>query len=82
MKDKIMGDDKMSFWGLTENEQDLAEKVYYKTKGSIYVDASGELHEDYKRGSEKVDSRQCYAFDIFIGELENAKIRAHDKLAN
>lgn len=65
-------------WGLTEDEQDLAEYVYYTSKGSIYVDKDGVLHDKYKKSSERVDSRQCYAFDIFIGELENAKIRAHD----
>jgi hypothetical protein len=72
----------MSYWGLTEDEQDLAEHVYYETKGSIYVDSRGNLHERYVPSSERIDSRQCYAFDIFIGELENAKIRAYDEMTN
>lgn len=66
----------MSYWGLTEDEHDLAEHIYYVTKGDIYVDAKGNLHENYVSSSERVSSRQCYAFDIFIGEIENAKIRA------
>lgn len=70
----------MNFWVLTEDEQDLAEKVYYFTKGSLYVDSHGDIHENKKRGSEQVNSRDCYAFDIFIGELENARIRAIEKL--
>lgn len=65
-------------WGLSEEEQDLAEHVYYNTKGSIYVDQSGDLHMSYVHGSERVNSRDCYAFDIFIGELENAKMRTQD----
>lgn len=72
----------MSYWELTEDEQDLAEHVYYVTKGSIYVDSKGNLHDSYVSSSEEVDSRQCYAFDIFIGELENARMRAVDRLAN
>lgn len=73
---------RMSYWGLTEDEQDLAEHVYYETKGSIYVDYKGQLSEHSSSSSERIDSRQCYAFDIFIGEIENAKIRAHDRLTN
>lgn len=65
-------------WGLSEDEQDLAEYVYYETKGSIYVDADGNLHEGYVPNSERVDSQQSYAFDIFIGELENARLRAQN----
>jgi hypothetical protein len=70
----------MSYWNLTEDEQDLAEHVYYETKGSIYVDSRGRLSEHGSSSSEEVNSRDCYAFDIFIGELENAKMRAHDRL--
>lgn len=69
-------------WGLTEEEHDFAEYIYYETKGSIYVDANGNLHERYTPSSERVDSRDCYAFDIFIGELENAKMRAKDRAVN
>jgi hypothetical protein len=69
-------------WGLTEAEHDLAERVYYETKGSIYVDANGDLHERYEPNSERIDSQQCYAFDIFIGELENAKLRAENDAMN
>jgi hypothetical protein len=72
----------MSYWELNEDEQDLAEHVYYETKGSIYVDSEGNLSENYTSSGEEVNSRQCYAFDIFVGELENAKIRAHEKLSN
>jgi hypothetical protein len=72
----------MSYWELTEDEQDLAEHVYYNTKGSIYVNYHGDLSENYNGSSEQINSRDCYAFDIFVGELENAKIRALDKLAN
>lgn len=69
-------------WGLTEDEQDLAEHVYYETKGSIYVDANGDLHKGYRANSERINSRDCYAFDIFIGELENAKMRVQDRAVN
>ena len=69
-------------WGLTEEEHDLAERVYYNTKGSIYVDADGNLHERYTPNSERVDSQQSYAFDIFVGELENAKGRAERDAMN
>ena len=69
-------------WGLTEYEHDLAEHVYYETKGSIYVDARGYLYDYQVSDSEQVDSRQCYAFDIFIGEIENAKMRAEDRASN
>ena len=72
----------MSYWGLTEEEHDLAERIYYETKGVIYVDYKGRLSEGYTSSSERIDSKQCYAFDIFIGEIENAKIRAKDRLAN
>lgn len=67
-------------WELNDDEQDLAEYVYYETKGSIYVDDDGELNTS--GSGEQVDSRQCYAFDIFIGEIENARMRAADRLAN
>ena len=69
-------------WGLTSDEEVLAEHVYYETKGSIYVDADGNLSERYTPNSERVDSQQCYAFDIFVGELENAKIRAQRDAMN
>lgn len=69
-------------WGLTEDEHDLAEYVYYESKGSIYVDADGNLHDRYVPNSEKVDSQQSYAFDIFVGELENAKGRAERDAMN
>ena len=72
----------MGFWGLSDEEQNLAEYIYYETKGSIYVDIDGNLHTDHRRSSERIDSRQCYAFDIFVGEIENAKIRAEDRRAN
>jgi hypothetical protein len=81
MKDNKIGEMiAMRFWELSEDEQDLAERVYYETKGSIYVDSQGNLYERYQSSSERVNSRDCYAFDIFIGELENAKIRAQDRL--
>lgn len=66
----------MSSWGLTEEEHDLAEYVYYETKGSIYVDNNGYLRDIDGSPGERVNSIDCYAFDIFIGEIENAKIRA------
>jgi hypothetical protein len=66
----------MSSWGLTEEEAELAEYVYYETKGSIYVDTNGDLRDIDGSPGERVDSLDCYAFDIFIGEIENAKIRA------
>lgn len=69
-------------WGLTDDEQDLAEHVYYETKGSIYVDAYGYLHERRVPDGEEINSRDCYAFDIFIGELENARMRAQDRAVN
>lgn len=72
----------MMDWGLTEEESDLAEYVYYVTKGSIYVDADGNLHEFEKDACEKIDSTQSYAFDIFIGEIENAKMRAERSSKN
>jgi hypothetical protein len=67
-------------WELNDDEQDLAEEVYYETKGSIYVDDDGSLNTSGL--GERVDSRQCYAFDIFIGEIENARMRVADRLAN
>jgi hypothetical protein len=68
-------------WGLTDDEHDLAEYIYYETKGSIFVDSNGDLHEDAVSSSERIDSQQCYAFDIFIGEIENAKLRAQNKIS-
>ena len=66
----------MSSWGLTEEEHELAEYVYYELKGSIYVDTNGDLRDIDGSPGERVDSLDCYAFDIFVGEIENAKIRA------